>query len=49
MLINGDQRLGRSTVREIAEDCNISVGPCHEILVEKLELHRAAAKWLSLG
>jgi len=29
------------TVREIAEDRNISVGSCREILVEKLEMHRS--------
>jgi len=36
----------RLTVREIAEDCNISVGSCHEILVEKLGMHRVAAKFV---
>jgi len=36
----------RLTVREIAEDCNISVDSCHQILVEKLETHRVAAKFV---
>jgi len=36
----------RLTVREIAEDCNISVGSCHEIPVEKLEMHRVASKFV---
>jgi hypothetical protein len=37
----------RLTVREIAEECNISVGSCHAILTEKLEMHRVAAKFVS--
>ena len=36
----------RLTVREIAEECNISVGSCHAILTEKLEMHRVAAKFV---
>jgi hypothetical protein len=36
----------RLTIEEIAEDCNISVGSCHEILVEKLGMHRVAAKFV---
>ena len=36
----------RLTVREIAEDCNISVGSCHEILVEKLGMHPVAVKFV---
>jgi [histone H3]-lysine36 N-dimethyltransferase SETMAR len=36
----------RLTVREIAEDCNISVISCHVILVEKLGMHRVAAKFV---
>lgn len=35
----------RITVQEIAENCNIEVGSCHEILVEKLRLHRITAKF----
>jgi len=36
----------RLTVREIAEDRNISIGSRHEIQVEKLEMHRVAAKFV---
>ncbi|KAE9542487.1 hypothetical protein AGLY_003348 [Aphis glycines] len=36
----------RLTVREIAEDCNISVGSCHEILVKKLGMHHVVAKFV---
>jgi transposase len=36
----------RLTVREIAEECNISVGLCHAILTEKLEMHWVAAKFV---
>jgi len=36
----------RFAVREIAEDCNISVGSRHEIPVEKSEMHRVAAKFV---
>lgn len=36
----------RLTVREIAEDVGISVGSCQEILTEKLNMHRVAAKFL---
>jgi hypothetical protein len=31
-------------VREVAEDCDISLGSCHNILTEKLGMHRVAAK-----
>ena len=37
----------RLTVREIPEDCNISVGSCNEILVDTLGMHRVAAKFVS--
>lgn len=33
-------------VRETAEDGNISVSTCHIILIEKLEMHRIAAKFV---
>jgi hypothetical protein len=36
----------RLRVREIAEECNISVGSCHAILTEKLEMHWVAAKFV---
>jgi hypothetical protein len=33
-------------VREIAEECNISIGSCHTILIGKLEMHRVVAKFV---
>ena len=36
----------RLTVRELAEEGNISVGSCYEILTEKLRMHRVAAKFV---
>ena len=36
----------RLTVRELAEECEISVGSCHEILTAKLKMHRVAAKFV---
>jgi transposase len=36
----------RLTVREIAEDCNISIGSYHHILMTKLEMHRVVSKFL---
>jgi hypothetical protein len=36
----------RLTVREIAEECNISTGSCHDILTTKLEMHRAVSKFI---
>lgn len=35
------------TVQKIAEDCNITIGSCHGILVEKLGMHRVAAKFVT--
>ena len=40
-LVRANQRL---TVRELAEECGISVGSCHDILMEKLKMHCVAAK-----
>ena len=34
----------RLTVRELTEECGISVGSCHHILTEELKMHRVAAK-----
>ena len=34
------------TVRELAEECGISVGSCHHILTEELKTHRVAAKFV---
>ena len=36
----------RLTVRELAEECGISVGSCHHILTEQLKMHRIAAKFV---
>lgn len=35
------------TIRELAEECNISIGSCYEILIEKLMMHREATKFVS--
>ena len=40
-LVRANRRL---TVRELAEECGISVGSCHHILTEELKMHRVAAK-----
>lgn len=42
-LVRANRRL---TIRELAEECEISVGSCHEILTEKLKMHRVAAKFV---
>jgi predicted DNA-binding protein YlxM (UPF0122 family) len=34
------------TVREIAEERNISIGSCHDILTTKLEMHRVVSKFV---
>jgi hypothetical protein len=34
----------RLTVWEIAEECNISIGSCHDILKTKSEMHRPVSK-----
>jgi hypothetical protein len=34
------------TVWEIAEECNISIGSCHDILTTKLEMHREILKFV---
>jgi hypothetical protein len=31
-------------VQEIAEECNMSIGSCHDILMTKLEMHRVVSK-----
>ena len=36
----------RLTVRELAEECGISVGSCHHILMEELKMHCVAAKFV---
>ena len=42
-LVRTNQRL---TIRELAEECGISVGSCYEILTTKLKMHRIAAKFV---
>jgi hypothetical protein len=42
-VIRSNQRL---TVRELAEECDISLGSCHSILTEKLGMNRVAAKFV---
>ena len=37
---------GCLTVRELAEECGISVGSCHCTLAEELKMHRVAAKFV---
>jgi hypothetical protein len=34
------------TVREVAEECNISIGSCHENLTIKSEMHRVVSKFV---
>jgi hypothetical protein len=36
----------RLTVREVAEECNVSIGSCHDILMTKLEMHRVFSKFV---
>ena len=36
----------RLTVREVAEEVDISVGSCHQILTEKLQMRRVSAKFV---
>jgi hypothetical protein len=36
----------RLTVREIEEECNMSIGSCHDILRTKLETHWAVSKFV---
>ncbi|UYV70165.1 hypothetical protein LAZ67_7002045 [Cordylochernes scorpioides] len=37
---------GRITVREVAEDLNISIGSCHSIFINDLGMRRVAAKFV---
>ncbi|XP_027849961.2 protein GVQW3-like [Aphis gossypii] len=41
--VRNDRRL---TVRELANEAGISIGSCHEILTEKLQMRRVAAKFV---
>jgi hypothetical protein len=36
------------TVWDIAEECNILIGSCHEILMIKLEMHHVVSKFVPL-
>ena len=42
-LVRANRRL---TVRELTEECGISVGSCHHILMEELKMHCVAAKFV---
>jgi hypothetical protein len=42
-VIRSNQRL---TVRDVAEECGISLGSCHNILTEKLAMHRVATTFV---
>ena len=42
-LVRANRRL---TVRELAEECGISVGSSHHILTEEFKMHRVAAKFV---
>ncbi|UYV74536.1 hypothetical protein LAZ67_12000038 [Cordylochernes scorpioides] len=39
----------RITVREVAEDLNISIGSCHSIFINDLGMRRVAAKFEDSG
>jgi len=39
-VIRGNHRL---TVREVADEGGISIGSCHQIFTEKLQMHRVSA------
>jgi hypothetical protein len=43
VIVRSNRRL---TVREIAEECNISIGSCHGILTIKLEMHQVVSKFV---
>ena len=42
-VIRGNCRL---TVREVANEVGISIGSCHQILAEKLQMRRVSAKFM---
>ena len=42
-VIRGNRRL---TVREVADEVDISIESCHQILAEKLQMHRVSAKFM---
>jgi len=42
-VIRGNRRL---TVREVADEVGISIGPCHQILTEKIQMRSVSAKFV---
>ena len=42
-VIRGNHRL---TVQEVADEVGISIGSCHQILTEKLQMHHVSAKFV---
>ena len=42
-MIRGNLRL---TVREVADEVGISIGSCHQIFTEKLQMRRVCAKFV---
>ena len=40
------RRYCRITVREVAEEVDISIGSCHQIFTEKLQMCRVSAKFV---
>ena len=42
-MIRGNRRL---TVREFADEVGISIGSCHQIFTEKLQMRRVRAKFV---
>ena len=42
-MILGNRRL---TVQEVADEVGISIGSCHQICTEKLQMHRVSAKFV---
>jgi len=42
-VIHGNRRL---TVREVADEVGISIGSCHQILTENLQIRRVSAKFV---
>ncbi|GFS90934.1 HTH_48 domain-containing protein [Trichonephila clavipes] len=43
VVVRSDHRL---TIREIAQECHISIGSCDEILRKDLNMHRVSAKFV---
>ena len=43
LVIRGNRHL---TVREVADEVGISIGSCHQIFTEKLQMRRVSAKFV---